>query len=180
MSRLETLIISKDNNFYEEFFQSVLESNRFLVKRAATIAEARDLLHQSNGAIGSIFLDITETSDKDPAEYMHDLRNPFFPEVILCVKTDKDDDKTFARPIIDYIRSGAHGVIRLPTYESEVLWLAKKALTLYLTRKRVIDNLEHPDYSDRMAQFFNLLMSRKERGLPLSYKELELFFSTKE
>ncbi|MBT6121080.1 response regulator [bacterium] len=179
MSRLETLIISPDDKFYENFFQSVFEPNRFLVKHATTIEEAGALLRASNRTIGSIFLDISETSDKDPAEYMHELRTPFFPEISLCVKTTKDDDTTFARPIIDYIRSGAHGVIRLPTYDSEILWLAKKALTLYLTRKRVIDHLGHPDYSDRMAQFFNLLMSRKERGLPVSYKELELFFLPK-
>ena len=179
LPRVELLFISPNKSFYERYFQTILEPNRFLVNITETIEDAKNILEQSNGAIGSIFLDITELKTHAPADVLLQLRTQHHPEVVLCVCTKKEDDPAFVLPIVDYMRSGAYGVLKLPTYDREILWIAKQTLTIYLTRKRVMDTFTHPDYAERMTQFYTLLLSRKQKGLPISYKELERFFLPK-
>lgn len=179
LPRVKLLFISTNEQFYERYFQSILEPNRFLVHCATTLAEGKQCIEDAQGAIGSVFLDITDTQNQDPAETLLQLRSTYFPEIVLCICTKKENDPSFVLPIVDYMRSGAYGVLKLPTYDREILWIAKQTLTIYLSRKRVMDNFTHPDYTERMRQFYTLLLSRKQKGLPIAYKELELFFLPK-
>jgi len=176
--KLKTLIISPDTSFFDDFLSTALSPYRFNIITTTSISDAKKIILEEKGLIGSIFFDISEHHCDNPIEEMVDLRSPYFPEVILCMKTTSEDDKTYALPIIEYIRGGACNAMRVPTYDSEIQWLAKKAATTYLTRKKVVESLA-PDHSERMNEFFNLVMSRKEQGLPISYNELELFFLPK-
>lgn len=173
----KTLLISNKSNFYKKYFQEALEAH-FSVLCCETIEDAIHLVQAHNGDIANIFLDLAVSKDvlNDTAEALLKLRSPFFPEVVICICAE-DDNKKLILPVIECIRAGANDVLKLPGFKEEINWIARKTMSIYEKRRLALETVPRWQESPAVRQFFDLFFSRRQKGIPVTAKEMKLFFT---
>jgi len=170
-ARFKILLVGKNKGFIDRF-KHILEKD-FQVETAQTSSLASKMVSQAKGEIAAVLLNLCEELDKDPIQLIKSIRHNHYPELILCINPIDIKNKDIG-PIVKLIRYGADKILELPSFTEEILLYTRKAVSQYRNQKQLFDDFDNDP--GRKNAFFDFLTSRKEIGIPVLLKEMELFF----
>ena len=78
--------------------------------------------------------------------------------------------------IVKLMSHGAHDIVSLPEFNSLLHWVIDRAMNYFNLKNNIIDRSTEEDFPFRVTAFFDALLERKNKGIPITENEIKLFF----
>ncbi len=126
MAHINTILLVSSSSPFTSRFDSYLKTVG-IISAQSSAKVARSLIQENSSIIDVIIIDISSALDVPMIDFVKDILALHTAPVILC--QDQDYDISTVPALVELIKLGVYDIVSLPSFEEEIQWVVRKALT---------------------------------------------------
>lgn len=173
ISKPTLLIVGEDESFYikmKHYFQT-----NYTLLFCKTFSKASAIIHSQNSpAIGVVIANVAHINNPDLKSFLYDIRKNQNPEII-CAYQPSIHTQDDVPHIVQLIKWGMHDVLQVDDLYEIFNFVVSRAMDVFSMKLKLVNRSSVGDLGFHLQAFSDFLAERKEKGMPITQKEIEMF-----